>query len=74
MLSGVFAFLDEIVHIELNFVLNNPDSFNSESVKVHYCFSAMMVDGGNQSRSTTVNQHTSLVLSLSNVKSDKREQ
>lgn len=37
MLSGAFAFEDEIVHIELSFVLNNPDSFNSESVKVRYC-------------------------------------
>ena len=55
MLSGVFAFVDEIVHIELNFVLNNPGSFNSESVKAHYCFSATMLDGGNRSGSTTAN-------------------
>lgn len=58
MLSGAFAFEDEIVHIELSFVLNNPDSFNSESVKVHYCFSAVMLDRGNHSGSTTANQQT----------------
>lgn len=59
MLSGVFVFVDEIVHIELNFVLNNLDSFNLESAKVHYYFFAMMLDGGNQSEGTTANQHTS---------------
>lgn len=55
MLSGAFAFEDETVHIGLSFVLNDPDSFNSESVKVHYCFSAMMLDGGNHSGSTSAN-------------------
>lgn len=44
-MSGAFAFEDETVQIELSFVLNNPGSFNSESVKVHYYFSAMMLDG-----------------------------
>lgn len=73
MLSGSFAFKDEIVHIELNFVLNNPGSFNSESVRVHYCFSAMMLDGGNHSGSTTANQQTHQVLTAAKVKkSDKR--
>lgn len=45
MLSGAFAFEDEIVYMELSFVLNSPDSFNSESVIVHYWFSAMMLGG-----------------------------
>ena len=45
MLSGAFALEDEIVYIELSFVLNSPDSFNSESVIVHYWFSAMMLGG-----------------------------
>lgn len=45
MLSGAFAFEGEMVYIELSFVLSSPDSFDSESVKVHDCFSAMIFGG-----------------------------
>lgn len=58
MLSGAFAFEDEIVYVELCFVLNSPDSFNSKSVIVHYCFSAMMLGGEiTQESSLQTNKH-----------------
>lgn len=64
MLSGAFAFEDEIVHIELSSVLKSPDrtlssltvKLNSESVIIHYCFSAMVLGGENHPGITTANQ------------------
>lgn len=55
MLLGVFVFKDEIVFIELSFVLNNLDSFNLEFVKVYYCSFVLMFGGRNYLGSIIVN-------------------